>query len=798
MMTPADCGASENAAIPAARANKMRRCAALQREPGGEDGDDESVPLPSAAGDQPGVSAATDLKRRRVTKTEDAPCKVEPTGLVDLLGRAICHKIPGYGWHAGRVHSRADNKAREFYVVVYNDGDEVTLTRAQVEKYCVAETAVKAEIVPRAHDQRHAAESLQCPSDIAAGRGRTEPAAAGTRAATAAKLATAATAVTAHMHAAAGVSANAPAPRADAVLPPAVGDRVECNFPVETGGKGWEPGTVTRVVANTFFVQYDGFEDEDSTRVDINTSVWRLAPPPPAAAVRSQPEPAAAAVAATAAATATLGADPDPMRVIKDEQESALVGKVCWPYLPGSGQRFMGRVGRRLPDAELAADEDGAHTAFFEVVFDCDGGAVRASASDLRLGARMLPPQLVQGQDKRTQGLFDAATIGTLRSTANKKVLADRFMFTNTALMAVLGGNGQETFRYPAAGATVQHRADFIVTAQPDWNPLLPKHAGADGVMMLDPEHDLVGERAVSVFVCRGPSNAAKEFSTTRKWEYCGEYAVPPVDADTLAMLDQVEFVTMGPHTACPHCQQLHSLSNLAAVKELKQRLNRVPNETMAVRCPTTDREFTTVLVEPGFPIDAQLHGADAQDLLPDHSVYCLPQVDGGHEAQEKYISVGSSAKTWGLSRWLDDQPAAVQAAFPPGAVAARREQYFGLLACGAVRMEQVPFKFRAYDERLYDLLCAAEAEWQLDPRHGSDARYRSAAARPGDAQAEALVGVYRDLRASLVARGGDLYRDGKYTPPKLLVARAIDDGNTTGQSITLPDRAMGSENNGP
>ena len=192
MMTPADCGASENAAIPAARANKMRRCAALQREPGGEDGDDESVPLPSAAGDQPGVSAATDLKRRRVTKTEDAPCKVEPTGLVDLLGRAICHKIPGYGWHAGRVHSRADNKAREFYVVVYNDGDEVTLTRAQVEKYCVAETAVKAEIVPRAHDQRHAAESLQCPSDIATGRGRTEPAAAGTRAATAAKLAVAA------------------------------------------------------------------------------------------------------------------------------------------------------------------------------------------------------------------------------------------------------------------------------------------------------------------------------------------------------------------------------------------------------------------------------------------------------------------------------------------------------------------------------------------------------------------------------------------------------------------------------
>ena len=237
------------------------------------------------------------------------------------------------------------------------------------------------------------------------------------------------------------------------------------------------------------------------------------------------------------------------MRVIKDEQESALVGKVCWPYLPESGQRFMGKVSRRLPDAELAADEDGEHTTFFEVIFDCDGGTIRASASDLRLGASMLPPHLVQGQDKRTQGLFDAATIGTLRSTANKRVL-DRFLFTNTALMAVLGGNGQETFRHPAAGTTVQHRADLIVTAQPDWNPLLPKHAGADGVMMLDPNHGL-GERAVSVFVCRGPSNVAKEFRTTREWEYCGDYAVPPVDVDTLAMVDQVEFVTMGPHTLC-------------------------------------------------------------------------------------------------------------------------------------------------------------------------------------------------------------------------------------------------------
>ena len=206
-------------------------------------------------------------------------------------------------------------------------------------------------------------------------------------------------------------------------------------------------------------------------------------------------------------------------------------------------------------------------------------------------------------------------------------------------------------------------------------------------------------------------------------------------------------------------------------MNELKQRLNRVPNETMVACCSTTDHEFTVVLIEPGFTIDAQLRGADAQDLLPGHSVYCLPQVDGEHEAQEKHISVGSSAKTWGLSRWLDDQPAPVQAALPLGAGAARREKYFELLASGVVPMEQVPFEFRACDERLYDLLCAAEVEWQLDPRHGSDARYTSAAARPGDAQAEALVGVYRDLRASLVARGGDIYRDGKYSPPKLTVS---------------------------
>ena len=114
--------------------------------PGGEDGDDESVPLPSATGDQPDVSAATDLKRRRVATTKDSSCKAEPAGLVYLLGRAIRHKIAGYVWHDGRVRSRADDKAKERYVVVYDDGDEVTLTRAQVEKYSVVETSMKEEI----------------------------------------------------------------------------------------------------------------------------------------------------------------------------------------------------------------------------------------------------------------------------------------------------------------------------------------------------------------------------------------------------------------------------------------------------------------------------------------------------------------------------------------------------------------------------------------------------------------------------------------------------------------------------
>ena len=168
-----------------------------------------------------------------------------------------------HGWHDGRVRSRADDKTRERYVVVYDDGDEVTLTRAQVEQYSVAETPVKAEIAPP-HMISITPPSL-CRVRVTLPPGEDGLWSPRERAATAA---------TSPMPAGTDVSATAPAPRADAVL------------------------------ANKFCVRYDGWEDEDPTRVDTQKSEWRLALPTPAAAARHQPEPAAAGTVGTAAAAA--------------------------------------------------------------------------------------------------------------------------------------------------------------------------------------------------------------------------------------------------------------------------------------------------------------------------------------------------------------------------------------------------------------------------------------------------------------------------------------------------------------
>ena len=79
--------------------------------------------------------------------------------------------------------------------------------------------------------------------------------------------------------------------------------------------------------------------------------------------------------------------------------------------------------------------------------------------------------------------------------------------------------------------------------------------------------------------------------------------------------------------------------------------------------------------------------------------------------------------------------------------------------------MTMVPFRFKEYDENLYELLCAAEVEHQLDSTKRT-ANAKSAAAR-GNA---AMVQVYKDLRVSLITNGCAAYVQGKYCPPGLEV----------------------------
>eukprot|EP01047_Picozoa_sp_COSAG01_P058187 COSAG01_NODE_6822_length_3483_cov_7.965426_2_plen_391_part_00 len=70
------------------------------------------------------------------------------------------------------------------------------------------------------------------------------------------------------------------------VLQPAVGDMVECWFPEETGGLGWEVGTVSWVEPGGahFRVTYSGEEDPTEVITDMmGDKSWRFAAPPEAA-----------------------------------------------------------------------------------------------------------------------------------------------------------------------------------------------------------------------------------------------------------------------------------------------------------------------------------------------------------------------------------------------------------------------------------------------------------------------------------------------------------------------------------
>ena len=97
-----------------------------------------------------------------------------------------------------------------------------------------------------------------------------------------------------------------------------------------------------------------------------------------------------------------------------------------------------------------------------------------------------------------------------------------------------------------------------------------------------------------------------------------------------------------------------------------------------------------------------------------------------------------------------------------------RRQKYFEILDSGEFTMQWVQFKFKEYDECLYELLCAAEAEHQLDPKASTNPNVRSAAAR-GNVQ---LVQIYRELRRTLIDDGCSAYNEhGRYNPPQLEVA---------------------------
>ena len=267
-------------------------------------------------------------------------------------------------------------------------------------------------------------------------------------------------------------------------------------------------------------------------------------------------------------------------------------------------------------------DFAGSTCRYWQIKFDGDGSEVRCSTSDLVEGwmQKLMPPYLVEGWDSgKNSAYFDAKTADSLCSVRpgsvsaakkqeDKKVVTDRFLFTNAVVMRVLGGNGMDTFRHPAVGKKTQYVCDQSAHVQPDWNPLMPKHAGSHGAMLLKNVHGFEGMETNPLFVCRGPSDA-KDYETTRKWEYCGNYTVPDI-ADDDDVMGQVEFVAMGPHVQCPHCNDLHSLFEALTVRDVATQVNRSPNIVIDFRCPKSksktkkgkEGQFKVVLLDESVP----------------------------------------------------------------------------------------------------------------------------------------------------------------------------------------------------
>eukprot|EP01043_Picozoa_sp_COSAG02_P057755 COSAG02_NODE_7067_length_3200_cov_6.962593_2_plen_671_part_00 len=509
---------------------------------------------------------------------------------------------------------------------------------------------------------------------------------------------------------------------------------------------------------------------------------------------RQRPAASAAAAPAPAAATASGPAVADPMKLIKAEQEGFYVGKQAWVFFPDHGQRFVGKVVRRYEDHELGDSEDGSRTCFWQIDFP-DGTTWRCSTSDLTQGLmnKLVPPYLVQGYRKNFTVDFDAKTTDTLMSVrlagpkkAPVKVVRDRFLFTNSVVVSVLGGNGMDTFRHPARGRRVQYLCDQSVHVQPDWNPRMPKHAGCNGAMLLKSKHGLEDMRTIPLFNARGPSDAADQCNTTRKWEYCGNYIVPPTSGDADVVIGQNEFVAMGPHLHCPHCYKSHSLFQHLSARDTdtnRGRFNKIPNQVLEFQCPNASDAkpgkgvVHVILVDHGFPIDSSLKVTGTEKLRPSYCVFKEGQIEGGRTAQQKIVDRGALAVDYGLSSYLINQSAKVQKMFSYGLNSEqmddamkqkRRQKYFEILDSGESTMQWVQFRFKEYDEYLYELLCAAEAEHQLDPKAATNPNVRSAVAR-GNVQ---MVQIYRELRRTLIGDGCSAYNEhGRYHPPQLEVA---------------------------
>ena len=516
---------------------------------------------------------------------------------------------------------------------------------------------------------------------------------------------------------------------------------------------------------------------------------------------RQQPTASAAATnAASAPATATpavaamAATAVDPMKLIKVEQESFYVSKRVWVFFPDQGQRCVGKVARRCEDNELHESEDGSRTCFWEIDFP-DGHTHRCSTSDLTQGVmnKLVPPYLVQGYHENLTRDFDAKAADTLMSVRLAgpqnvpavKVVRDRFLFTNSVVVSVLGGNGMDTFRHPAKRKCVQYLSDQSMHVQPNWNPRMPKHAGCNGSMLLKKKHGMEGMQTIPLFNARGPIDAAKDYNTTRKWEYCGNYTVPAADDDDDAVvIDQVEFVAMGPHLHCPHCNELHSLFQHLSARDVDAstgRFNKIPNSTISFQCPKSAAAsakskgaLKVILVDNGFPIDDSFKEAGTDTLLPNHCVFKKGGIDGGRTAQQKIVNRGALAIEYGLSTYLSTKSSSMQKEFCNGELAEtmgkanvqkRRQKYFEILDSGDFSLQWVSFQFKEYDECLYELLCAAEAEHQLN-RAATSVNVRSSVARNN----HQMVDIYEELRETLITDGCSAYCDGRYQPPQLEV----------------------------